>query len=204
MTNDIQEREITRYLISKKLNQALLSEIKDHFILQISDLMDADEMNFQEAFLQTKLNWQHELEMVKADPLSFKKITRIEKKILQTRFRNITLTGMASSLLLSSLLLINPDFFFYLEVLFLGVLVGMLGYNFIIKKMKFSDYIQLSFHPLVARNVLLIVILLSFMYLLNDEFNFKDLGIAKVFFLYAITTKIQLLYYNSRKINVLI
>lgn len=203
MINDIQEREITRYLISKKLNTALLSEIKDHFILQISDLLESNEMNFQEAFLQTKLNWQHELELVKADPLSFKKITRIEKNMLQTKFRNITATALISSLLLSSVLFINPDFFFYLEILLLGVLVGMLGYNFIIKKMKFSDYIQLSFHPLVVRNVLLIFAVFFSMYLFSDEFNF-NVGIAKVFFIYAITTKIQLLYYSSRKINVLI
>lgn len=204
MTNDIQEREITRYLISKKLNQALLSEIKDHFILQISDLMSADEMNFPEAFLQTKLNWQQELEMVKADPLSFKKIARIEKNILQNRFRNITITALISSLILSSFLLVASDLFFYLQMLLLGVMTCLLAYNFIFKKMKFRDYIQLSFHPLIIRNLILYGILFSLVYYLFNKFNFADLLIAKVFMIYTGITNIQLLYYNSRKINVLI
>jgi len=204
MTNDIQEREITRYLISKKLNQALLSEIKDHFILQISDLIDADKMNFQEAFLQTKLNWQHELEMVKADALSFRRIARIEKDVLQRRFRNITFTSLLSSFLLSGLLLVVSDLFFYLQMLLLGVMTCLLAYSFIFKKMKFRDYIQLSFHPLIIRNLILYGILFSLVYYFFNKFNFADLLIAKVFMIYTGITNIQLLYYNSRKINVLI
>lgn len=204
MINTIQEREIAVYLISKRLSPSLLLEIKDHFVQQTSDLMNENEMNFQEAFLQVKLNWQYELEMIKADTFSFKKITRIEKKILQTRFRNITITALISSFLLSSLLLIEADLFFYLEISFLGVTACLLAYSFIFKKMKFQDYIKLSFHPLVARNLLLYGVLFSFVYYFFNEFNFSDLVIAKFFMIYAGMTNIQLLYYNAKKINVLI
>lgn len=204
MINTIQEREIAVYLISKRLSPSLFLEIKDHFVQQTSDLMNENEMNFQEAFLQVKLNWQYELEMIKADTFSFKKIARIEKKILQNRFKVITVSALAFSMILSLLLLIDQALFFYMEIILLGMMAGMLGYSFIIRKMKFSVYMQLSFHPLVLRNIVGVTVLFSSLYFLWNEFDISDFGIAKVFFIYAMSTKIQLLYYNTRKINVLI
>lgn len=69
--------EIKTFLQKKKLRSGIMMELYDHFAVQISELMK-NGMSFQEAFIKTKLNWESELKMVKADFFSYKKI-RIAK-----------------------------------------------------------------------------------------------------------------------------
>ena len=76
----IQEREIQQYLLSKNLNQNLFLEIKDHFIEQISTLMEEQKSSFDEAFQYTKLSWMQELDLVKADLFSFRRLQYLKKK----------------------------------------------------------------------------------------------------------------------------
>lgn len=204
MMNPIQEREIGQYLVSKNLNQELFLEIKDHFIQQISLLMEEHASNFNEAFQRTKQGWKQELELVKADRFSFQKITRIEKEILQKRFRNITLYGVAFSLLLSIGMFTVSDVFMYSEIVLIGMMALLLGYNFIFRKMKLRNYIQLSFHPLILKNALAGIVLFTSFYLFYDNLAGIGSGIMKVFFLYAMAVKIQILYYKSQKTSVLI
>lgn len=59
--NLIEEEYIRNYLLTQKLPIDLLMEVEDHFISQIMNLMREKEMNFEEAFLQTKSQWQPEL-----------------------------------------------------------------------------------------------------------------------------------------------
>ncbi|MDR2237151.1 MAG: hypothetical protein LBE92_13600 [Chryseobacterium sp.] len=198
------ENEITRYLTLKKLNKGLLLEIKDHFMLQISDLMEEAGIGFQEAFLTTKLNWQHELELVRADVFSFRKIARIEKEALQIRFRNIVGCAMASSLLLFMLICMIPESFIYLQMTSLVIFGLLLGYNFIFRKMRLYDYLQLSFHPLILRNALLGAVIFGGAWLFFNEVTAESLPITKLFFLYAMSTKIQLLYKSAKRVNVLV
>lgn len=198
------ENEITRYLALKKLNKGLLLEIKDHFMLQISDLMEETGIGFQEAFLATKLNWQHELELVRADVFSFRKIARIEKEALQTRFRNIVGYAMASSLLMFMLICMIPESFIYLQMTSLVIYGLLLGYNFIFRKMRLYDYLQLSFHPLILRNALLGAVIFGVAWMFFNELTAESLPITKLFFLYAMSTKIQLLYKSAKRVNVLV
>jgi len=200
-----QEKEIGRYLLSKKLNSELFFEIKDHFLQQISALMDEEQLSFQEAFLQTKISWSHELEMVRADTLTFRKVTRIEKQMIQRRFRNITLYSLAFSLLFTGLVFINPDLFMYFQISLLGIMVLLLGYNFMFRKLKLYHYLQLSFHPLILKNAVVGVILFTGLYLLYDSVAVvEEAQWTKFFSLYTMAAQIQLLYFNARKTNVLI
>ncbi|WP_160135859.1 hypothetical protein [Chryseobacterium sp. c4a] len=199
-----QEKEIQQYLLSKHLNQKLFLEIKDHFIQQISTLMEEQKSNFEDAFQDTKLSWKQELDFVKADLFSFRKITKIEKEILQRKFRNIMLYAAIFTLLLSQFVLTVSNVFMYSEMILIGAMVSLLIYNVIFQKMRLYHYLQLSFHPLILKNALAGIVLFTSAYLLYNHLAVQGSGMMKLFFLYAMAVKIQILYYKARKINVLI
>lgn len=200
----IQEKEIQQYLLSKNLNRNLFLEIKDHFIEQISILMEEEKSNFEEAFQHTKLSWKHELTIVRADLFSFRKVTRLEKEILQKRFRNMMLYAAIFTLVLSRFIFTVSDVFMYSEIVLIGVMVLLLAYNAIFRKMRLYHYVQLSFHPLILKNAIAGIVLFTSAYLFYDNLAVEGSGIMKFFFLYAMAVKIQLLYYKARKTNVLI
>ncbi|MGE8554552.1 MAG: hypothetical protein ACN6OB_11545 [Chryseobacterium jejuense] len=200
----IQEKEIQQYLLSKKLNPKLFIEIKDHFIQQISSLMEEQKSNFDEAFQDTKLSWKQELEVVNADLFSFRKITKLEKEMLQKRFRNIMLYAAVFTLLLSKFILTGSEVFMYAEIVLIGALISLLAYNIIFRKMKLYHYVQLSFHPLIIKNALAGIVLFTSVYLFYDNLAVTGSGMLKLFFLYAMAVKLQILYYRARKTSVLI
>lgn len=200
-----QENQIIVYLASKKLSPQIFIEIKDHFILQITDLMDHENKNFQEAFLETRLSWKKELEMVRADILSFKKIARIEKHVLQIRFRKITVISLVFSGAAFLLLQINFDLFIKLQILLFIFWFTMLLYSAVKKGFKISNHANMSFHPLLIRNMfagLLVFYIVSAVTV--DRWEILDLQMTKIFCIYALAVQLQLLYFNSKKVNVLI
>ncbi|UFH33850.1 hypothetical protein LNP04_09160 [Chryseobacterium sp. C-71] len=203
MMTDFQEREIKDFLRKKKLSAVILNEIYDHFVVQISELMK-ENVSFQEAFLKTKMGWQYELEMVNADTLSFKKVARIEKTVLKSRFRNIIFSSICLSVIgLAAFLFLND--YFYIIQLGLAILsFSMLAYNFAFKKMKFVEYMELSFHPLILKNLVIGCILFLGIGYFTQSSHFWDFGIGKVFSIYGMLVQIQLLYFRSKKVNVLI
>lgn len=198
-----QEHEIKVFLGKKRLSAVIFNEIYDHFVIQISELM-RENLSFQEAFLKTKIGWQYELEMVNADVLSFNKIARIEKLVLKSRFRNIIISSMFFSMMgLAAFLFLNN--YFYIIQIGLAVLsFSMLVYNFAFKKMKFREYLELSFHPLILKNLFVGCILFLGIVYFSQSMNFWDFGISKVFSIYGMLVQIQLLYFRSKKVNVLI
>ena len=198
-----QENEIKAFLQKKKLSSAIFNEIYDHFVAQILALMQTN-LSFQVAFLETKIGWQYELEMVKADILSFKRIARIEKTVLKSRFRNIILSSISLSMLgLGAFLFLN-DYFYIIQACLAVFCFSMLLYNFAFKKMKFREYIELSFHPLIIRNLIVGCILFLAVGYFSQNLYFYDFGMAKVFTMYGMLVQIQLLYFRSKKVNVLI
>ena len=205
MITQNQEHQIEAYLYSKKLYHNLHLEIKDHFLSQISDAMMTYNIGFQEAFLKTKLAWKEELEMVHADPFSFKKVARIEKEILQKRFRKIIFSSSICSVLFIGFFFINPEVFTVLQIILLGSWVCLLGYGFLTKKFAFSHYIALSFHPLVLRNVLLSVVFFFLVKFLTVDFiTLTYMEINRFFLLYATIVQLQIMYLKTKRINVLI
>lgn len=204
MINLSQEKEIEQYLLSKKLSQNLAFEIKDHFIQQISTQMEETNISFPIAFRQAQQSWKHELEMIKADGFSFKKIARIEKTILQRRFWKITLYALIFSLILLISTIISPSLFMYLQILLLGIIITLVIYNIASGRMKWYNCIQLSFHPLVLKNALIGAIIFATVFAFYNDVSLVGNCLMKFFFLYAISSKIQLLYTNAKKVSVLI
>ena len=205
MITKVQEHQIELYLSSRKLYPQLHDEVKDHFISQILHLMNEKSMGFQEAFLETKISWKKELEMVKADLFSFKKIARIEKVVLQQQFRKMNIISALFAAGAFLLLMIQSDLFTILQISLLLGWVVLLGYSFVTGKMKFSNYMMLSFHPLLIRNILLGAAVIFIAGALKYDYReMADLQISKVFMVYCVTVQLQLMYFNSKKINVLI
>lgn len=204
MMTATQENEIIQYLISKKMDQKLLLEIKDHFILQMTNLMEENNTGFQEAFLQTKMNWKYELEMVRADFFSARKVSRIEKDILQNRFRKMIGYALLSSLCFLILLYIKPDLYNDVQMASFAVILGLAGYNFIFRKMRLYRYAQISFHPLLLKNLFIGLVVIGGTSFFFQDFRVVFLIMIKPFFLFATAVQIQLLYWNAKKVNVLI
>ncbi len=61
MLTETQLTEIRNYLLSKKLPIDILIEVNDHFISQINDLQENENLSFEEAFEKVKDNWKEEL-----------------------------------------------------------------------------------------------------------------------------------------------
>ncbi|WP_185209372.1 hypothetical protein [Chryseobacterium sp. C3] len=200
-----QEHQIELYLNSKKLTAQILAEVKDHFISQISHLMLSENLSFPEAFLKAKISWKNELEMVNADFISFKKVARIEKVILQQRFRKIGIFSFILATAATFIMFLNTDVFFTVQIVLLGSLAILLAYSFIAKKMKFSNYIAMSFHPLLLRNLLFGVLIFAFgSFITAENWKIMDMNVSKFLSVYSLAVQLQLLYFNSKKINVLV
>ncbi|GAA5099896.1 hypothetical protein GCM10023210_37800 [Chryseobacterium ginsengisoli] len=199
-----QESQISLYLSSKKLDSQLFFEVKDHFILQISEIIK-DNISFQEAFLETKLSWAKELEMVKADLFSFRKIAKIEKEIIQRRFRKMMIIAFLCSLIMVAVFNLNENVYLCLQGSFIVLHLGFVLYNFIFGKMKFTEYRQMSFHPLLLRNLLLLLIVIPASNMLfSTREGFWEFPANHIFITYAVIIQIQLLYFRIKKINVLL
>ncbi|WP_175621820.1 hypothetical protein [Chryseobacterium schmidteae] len=196
--------EIEKYLKSKNLSSAVFAEVYDHFVMQISELINKQEISFTEAFLQTKLNWQNELKMVKADLFSFKKIAKIEKGILQDRFRKMMMISFAFSVIVGTLFYCNENIYLFVQGSLIIIHLLFLMYHFIFRKMSFSEYQKMSFHPLLLRNLLLMLIILSVNTMFFTTENLWKFPLNHMTVAFAVILQIQLLYFRAKKINVLL
>lgn len=199
-----QENQITVYLASKKLSPQIFIEIKDHFILQITDLMDYENKNFQEAFLETGLSWKKELEMVRADLFSFRRIARIEKEVLQRRFNKMTLTALLFSMIAGGVYLFLGETYYYFLIFALFIFVSIVLFGIFSGKIRFVDYQQISFHPLIIRNTILGMFIFQIVCYFSGEYEFWKPVCNQLIIFYSMTIQIQLLYFRIKKINVLI
>ncbi|MFC0429050.1 hypothetical protein [Chryseobacterium scophthalmum] len=196
--------EIEKYLKSKNLSSAVFAEVYDHFVMQISEMINKQEIGFQEAFLQTKVNWQSELEMVKADLFSFKKIAKIEKGILQDRFRKMMMISFVFSVIVGTLFYCNENIYLCVQGVLIIIHLFFLMYHFILKKMRFSEYRKMSFHPLLLRNLLLMLIILSVNTMFFTTENLWSFPFNHMAVTFSVVLQIQLLYFRAKKINVLL
>lgn len=196
--------EIEKYLKSKNLSSAVFAEVYDHFVMQISELINKEEMSFTEAFLQTKVNWQNELKMVKADLFSFKRIAKIEKSILQHRFRRMMMISFVFSVILGILFYYNENIYLCVQGVLIIIHLFFLMYHFIFRKMSFSEYQKMSFHPLLLRNLLLMLIILAVNTMFFTTENLWEFPLNHMAVTFAVILQIQLLYFRVKKINVLL
>lgn len=206
ITNE-QTAEIRNYLMSKKLQQDLLVEVEDHFVSQISQFIDNKNICFQEAFLETKILWTGELRMVRADLFSFKKIAAFEKKIVDRRFNLIILKSAAIAICLMPMNIILPGSGVISQLSLLAMVLMILGVSLIKKRIKFSQFLFLNFHPLMLKIFLFSFtlpylfspLLMKFFTRAEVSFYFSNFNILGIM---ALLVQIQLLYfnYNNRKV----
>lgn len=83
MMTEVQENEVTDYLIFQRLPLDILLEVKDHMISQISDIQRKEHLNFEEAFLKTKRLWENEFKMTSYSIFYSELIPVIVKKIIK-------------------------------------------------------------------------------------------------------------------------
>lgn len=196
--------EIEKYLKSKNLSSSVFAEVYDHFVMQISELVNKQEISFTEAFLQKKFNWQNELKMVKADLFSFKRIAKIEKGILQDRFRKMMMISFVFSVIVGTLFYCNENIYLCVQGVLIIIHLFFLMYHFIFKKMRFSEYRKMSFHPLLLRNLLLMLIILSVNTMFFTTENLWNFPFNHMAVTFSVVLQIQLLYFRAKKINVLL
>ncbi|OCK52347.1 hypothetical protein BA768_12190 [Chryseobacterium sp. CBo1] len=198
-------KQIEQYLKSKNLSSAIFTEVYDHFVMQISDFMLKKEVGFQEAFVHTTINWQSELKMVRADIFSFRRIAKIEKNLLQMRFRKMMLLAFLFCLLSGMMFYLNEDLYLVIQGCFIILHLLFLLYSFIFGKLSFSDYQRISFHPLLLRSLLLILIIVP---ILNIAFkthdNIWEFPLNHMALTFSVVLQIQLLYYRIKKVNILL
>lgn len=134
ITNE-QNKEITKYLLSKNLPIDLVLEVKDHMIEQIENM---ENVSFEEAFEQVKLSWKDELKMVFSFRIPLKKITRFNKRIVKKLENNFSIKALKLFIpfLLLSLVLtiynkeIGENLFFIIYILISTItFISLLYYN---------------------------------------------------------------------------
>lgn len=199
-----QENQITAYLHSKKLSPQILMEVKDHFMMQIVSLMENGDVSFQEAFLNAGMSWKRELEMVRADFFSFRKIARIEKVLLQKRFNKITLNALAVSLIFAGIYVFSAETYYYFQIFALLTFVSILVFGIFSGKIRFIEYQRISFHPLIIRNIIPGMLIFPVGCYFSGDFEFWKPVCNQLIIFYSLTIQIQLLYFRIRKINVLV
>ncbi|WP_131707629.1 hypothetical protein [Chryseobacterium angstadtii] len=182
MMTEIQENEITDYLIFQKLPLDILLEVKDHMISQIADLQMKENVGFEEAFHKTKILWEDEFKMTGYSFFYSEPIPVIAKKILKTNNNEILkksiLFGLIS-LAVNLLLIYGSDtdkmytLFFRLEnfMFFLApVIVWVLNYKilkFIRTDFKYKGRL---FYTIYQQNAgLLVICLISMMQLVMKD-----------------------------------
>lgn len=89
MINEVQDQQVTDYLIFHRLPLDILLEVKDHMISQVQDIQINENLNFDEAFLKTQKLWANEFKMTKYSVFFKELIPVIVKKIVREKYNNI-------------------------------------------------------------------------------------------------------------------
>ena len=98
-----QKKKIRSYLVSKQLPMDVIIEIDDHICTQINDLQINQDLSFQDAFFQTKKNWQKDLTLVRKSFISFRKVPKIVRDIQVNEMKSLISKSLKISLIFSAL-----------------------------------------------------------------------------------------------------
>ncbi|WP_312078808.1 hypothetical protein [Chryseobacterium sp.] len=91
-----QKLQIEQYLISKKLPLDILLEVKDHMILQIEDLMNAENLSFDDGFSKVETSWKANFELTKYWVFyGREKIPKIAKSIMKEKYTLLLLKSFS-------------------------------------------------------------------------------------------------------------
>ena len=148
MMNSDEIKEVDRFLQSKKLPLDIYIEIRDHFLNQIEDRMNTDDIAFHDAFEEVKLAWNNDLEL-KYNWLSGTKTPKFIYNIMVESDREIGIKSIKYSILLLLSILILGRFFNNIEhfVIF-NKIVNLSFYVFVIflfiKNFKYRNCFKIN------------------------------------------------------------
>lgn len=195
-------KRIEDYLKSKKLSKPLFLELKDHFMIQIEHEIDENNLDFENAFLKVKFKWKNELQMVKADFLSFTLVAKIEKDYLQDTFKKILISAIGLAIVFGLIIWKFPDSDIFVKLGLSTTYVSLAIFAMLNKKLKFIEFLQLGFQP-ISLKLLILTIVIPFgiiyftggKYILNND-NFLLIT--------PIIVQIQLVYYQIKNYKVVL
>ena len=202
--NSAEKNQIIDYLKKKHLSYPLFREVLDHFSLEIENLMESG-ISFQEAFLKTKIKWQEEFKMVSPDPLSFKKIPKIEADLMGTRFKRSSTFAWLAALVSTLFAFIYEPVVLYLAAVASVILVIAVLYMIVTRKLSIFEYLKITFHPLILKLTSISILLIFVAPYLADRFlALNPETIRAITVIFAAVMQIQLLALHRKKINVLL
>lgn len=166
-----QKLQIEQYLISKKLPLDILLEVKDHMILQVEDVMNAENLNFDEGFSKVEISWKENFKLTTfwvfygndKIPVIAKKITKEKCYIF---FKKSVMIAFLSFMITLLLIYLTPNeelFKLYFKIynsLFIIAPILLLLSNFKMLKFLKSDfkYRNKVFYSLYQKNASFVII----------------------------------------------
>ncbi|OPC32276.1 hypothetical protein BAX97_13470 [Elizabethkingia meningoseptica] len=93
-----QERQISQYLLGRKLTLDVAAEVYDHMLTQVTVLM-SEGQNFEEAWESTKVSWNEEMKTIYDVWYSMDDITLLMKKLKQKHLKNTLKKALPIALL---------------------------------------------------------------------------------------------------------
>ena len=117
--------KVSNYLLSKKLPLDILMEVEDHFLAQISELMEKDFLDFETAFSKVKILWSKELSFPKYNiQFNLNDTTYFVRKINNDLFWSVMKKSLMYSILfllvfLMPCYMISVESFGYFGLIFL-------------------------------------------------------------------------------------
>jgi len=201
----IEEKQIDDYLILNKLPLDILLEVRDHMISQVTDLQVQENLSFEKAFFNTKIDWEPEFKMVKYSVFYSEEIPLIVKKVIKAKNNSILLKffGFALLLFIINLFAIyfseNADFYSILFRVQNGLVfltpIALWLFNYKRRKFFRTDYKYKGklFYTIYQQNITLLIFCLSstgqiIMHKGISAFMFfkTDIGVDNISFLLAL------------------
>ena len=145
MTNN-EEKQIAKYLLDKRLPVDMMLEVKDHMILQICEIQEKENTNFEDAFDKVKESWKKELKLG-FTLFSNRHYPKIVRKILHKNTFSILYKAYVIELLIALLWILTAKYstIEIFETVFsvtnfglaaVTVLVIILNYDIILQKIR--------------------------------------------------------------------
>ena len=164
MMTEHQLTAIRNYLLSKKLPIDILIEVNDHFVSQIMDLQNEENLNFEEAFEKVKLKWGNDFIMIRSNFLSKRKIPKILHKIEKQEGKALLQKSFYFALLITILetlsvqfynktlysIIVNTKLFILFSYPFVLLILYSIQQNLRFKNRRKNISIHYYLHPFLA------------------------------------------------------
>lgn len=146
-----QKLHIEQYLISKKLPLDILLEVKDHMISQIEDLIDEENLSFDESFSKVESSWKKNFELTTYWMFyGREKLPKIAKSIMKEKFTLLLLKSLSLAAVFFGLSIMLISYFNDVQSYKLFFIIGNSFFVLIpliiyFSNLKYRDYFKKDF-----------------------------------------------------------